>query len=293
VNRFTVTFGTTNAPGIIQVEGAARLANASDPLDGITLNAPGRIQIVNPAGSVRVQNAAGAPGGRVRLTSANIWSASQTIINQLIADPNFAGRDAALLNNTGPVQPRGYIEAADVVLQVGSTAFVQNSGTVPAFFGDGNAYAGILVSRNTLTVTPTGTQPIQVYAFGRSVDANGNSSLNDDFFRQVAFGRPNGQTTSYTDASEVNQCVINTGACPLRIPEDFDDPDGSDIIEGPVDDGGDGILNPQPPNTDIIDTSFANEELIEEPVTSGAEADVWDCDDPRDERCRRQPRSEQ
>jgi hypothetical protein len=31
-------------------------------------------------------------------------------------------------------------------------------------------------------------------------------------------------------------------------------------------------------NDDIIDTSFGNESLIEEPVTSGADASLWRCD---------------
>ena len=57
-------------------------------------------------------------------------------------------------------------------------------------------------------------------------------------------------------------------------------------------DNGDGVLDQQALNTDIVDTSFANEGLIEEPVTSGAEVSTWDCDDPDDPRCRRQPRSE-
>lgn len=38
-------------------------------------------------------------------------------------------------------------------------------------------------------------------------------------------------------------------------------------------------LQPPPPaDSDLIDTSFGNEALIEEPVTSGADTSLWDCE---------------
>ena len=36
---------------------------------------------------------------------------------------------------------------------------------------------------------------------------------------------------------------------------------------------------------DLVDSSFASDPLIEEPVTSGGEAGLWDCDPDHDGDC--------
>jgi len=194
----------------------------------------------------------------------------------LRADPDFAGRDDALLVNDGPEAPRGYVEAGDVRLFAGDTLFVQNSGS-PTFF------AGITVLENTLTIIPTGVEPLQVLAFGRRVNADGSYVTNDRFFREVEFEQgPAGG--GYTDASELNTCKINTGVCRVRGP-DTNIPGGGDIIEEPV--GDPDVVIPLPgEDAELVDTSFADDPLIEEPVTSGSENILWECrDENRDARC--------
>jgi len=57
---------------------------------------------------------------------------------------------------------------------------------------------------------------------------------------------------------------------------------GPDIVEGPV-------IDPAPTpiavnDNFLIDSSFATEGLIEEPVTSGADGSSWECDSDT-ERC--------
>ena len=253
--------------GIVQVGGNLLLANAGAD-DGIEIAAGERIQIVTPSGSIRVRGAAGLPAGSLELVSRNIWSASQGLIDRLTADPDFAGRDDELLINDGPDEPRGYIEGGDVRLFAGDTLFVQNSGTSTFF-------AGITVLENTLTIIPTGVEPLQVLAFGRRINADGSYVTNDRFFAEVEFQQgPAGG--GYTDASELNTCKINTGVCRVRGPGTLT-PGGSDIVEEPVD--GPEFFN-QPPGADdeLVDTSFADDPLIEEPVTSGADSILWDCD---------------
>ena len=157
-----------------------------------------------------MRDPAGLPAGSLDLVSRNIWSASQRLIDQLRADPDFAGRDDELLVNDGPEAPRGYIEAGDVLLFAGDTLFVQNSGTPTSF-------AGITVLENTLTIIPTGDEPLQVLAFGRRVNADGSYVTNDRFFQEVDFQQgPAG--AGYTDASELNTCKINAGVCRVRGP---------------------------------------------------------------------------
>lgn len=59
--------------------------------------------------------------------------------------------------------------------------------------------------------------------------------------------------------------------------------EGSDPVEGPVDTT---VPARQPiaVNDDFIDTSFSTETLLEEPITSGSDPGLWECD-PADGQC--------
>ncbi len=57
---------------------------------------------------------------------------------------------------------------------------------------------------------------------------------------------------------------------------------------GPTD-GSVAILLPQGERDDVIDSSFAADPLIEEPVTSGSEPGQWNCDPDHDGDCDDQP----
>lgn len=272
VNRLQISVGAgEGVGGVVQVEGALRLANAT-ATSGIDINAGERIQIINPAGSIRVLDSAGLPAGSIGLQAANIWSASQEIIDQLIENPNFEGRNDALLANDGDVEERGYIEAGDVLLRVGSTLFVQNSGTEEEF-------AGITVTQNTLTIQPT-SGDVDVYAFGRRINADGTFVTNSEYFGEVDFGYG---TSGYASTAEFNQCVIATGACPGDpvTPEPPEIPiiEGPEVIEGPIEEVEDSVPPPNPDRQEFVDVSFASESLLEEPVTSGGDSGVWDGDD--------------
>ena len=271
VNRFEASVQA--ADGILEVGGNLLLANAGTN-DGIFLDGGGIVRIVNPAGSVRVRDAGGLPGGTLDIAAANIWSASQTILDQLFADPNFAGRDLALLQNSGPVEPRGYIEAHEVTLSASGTILVQNSG------GPAN-FAGITVRQNTLTLVPTGTEPLDVYAFGRRINPDGSFVTGKPFFDEVAFDA--GQTAAgYTERAQFNACFINTGICPQIVFDEFSN--GRDIITQPVYELP--LLQPGE-EQDLVDTSFAADALVEEPVTSGGDTTMWSeqCDTDGDGDC--------
>ncbi|HET9426906.1 MAG TPA: hypothetical protein VFO69_00960, partial [Allosphingosinicella sp.] len=264
--------------GIAQVEGELKLADAG-AANGLLLQATQRLQIATP-GAVRVQDASGMTDGSIEIRSNNVWSASPAVLQQLAADSNFAGRDAALLVNDGTVNPRGSIEAGDVTLRVGETLFVQNSGSVLGF-------AGITVRENTLTIVPTGSQPIQVYAFGRRINPDGSFVTNNDFFREVAFVN---RGTGYTSNAQFNLCFINSGACRLPSPRDPIPGGGQDIVEEPIFNeeptttSDTGVLPPPGADSDtLVDTSFGSDPLIEEPVTSGGDSSLWDGDCDRDD----------
>jgi len=60
--------------------------------------------------------------------------------------------------------------------------------------------------------------------------------------------------------------------------------DGPDPITGPTD-GSVAIMLGRNDEDDVIDSSFASDPLIEEPVTSGSETGLWDCDPDHDREC--------
>lgn len=267
VGTLGITLGAgEGGSGILSVEGALAMNNAGAN-NGVTLTATsGRVQIVNPQGSVRVLGASGLPAGDLEIDAANIWSASQSIIDQLVANPAFAGRDDALGTNGGTTAERGYIEGGEILMRVGSTLFVQNSGTADQF-------AGITVVQNTLTIEPTSSGQIDVFAYGRRINADGTFVVNSPYFREVEFG----DRGRYLASAEFNNCTIATGFCSGDVPPGL--PVGSEVIEGPVEDTEESVPPPNPDRQEFVDVSFATESLLEEPVTSGGDSGVWDGED--------------
>jgi hypothetical protein len=263
--------------GIARVEGDVLIANA-DETSGIAIQASGLIRLVTPNGSLRVQNAGGNPTGEISLASANIWAASQELLDQLAADSNFAGRNDALLQNDGDEQPRGYIEAGNVSLFVGDTLFVQNSGTADSF-------AGITVTGD-LTISPIGSAPLEVQAFGRRLNPDGSFTDNSDFFATINF--ETGYGGGFTQAAQFNLCVIATGLCPGGTPEEEPiQPPTQDQVTEPVEGSNeDSVTEVVNVNEEFDDNSvFDTNELIEEPVTSGGDVSAWEgCDEPGGDR---------
>jgi hypothetical protein len=270
-----------NTAGIARVEGALSMANAGAG-NGISLTARARLEVVTPTGSVRVRDGAGAPGGNLLLSSNNIWIASQAVIDQLRLNPNYAARDADLLDNGGIEEPRGHAEGGTVVLATGGTLFVQNSG---APFSP--AFAGVTAGPGGLTVRPSGAAPVVVTGFGRRINADGSLLLASPFFFAVNFpvGPAGANGPGYTPGSTFNTCVIVTRQCGAAGGVTVTQPAGPDPITGPVG-GSDAIALPGAAQTDdLVDTSFSNDPLIEEPVTSGGESSLWECDADRDGDC--------
>ncbi|HEX8526292.1 beta strand repeat-containing protein [Allosphingosinicella sp.] len=257
-------------PGTVRVEGALLLANAA-AADRIGIAAGGRVEVAIPGGSIRVRDGAGSPAGTLAIAGSDIWVTDAAIAAQLAADPNFPSRDLALRTVAGAEVPRGYVEAGAVRLSPGSTLFVQNSGNAINF-------AGITVGPGGLEIVPSGAQPAIVYAFGRRLNIDGTYLTGRAFFGQVDFNR--GDPPGYTNASEFNRCIINSGLCPSA----FGNVPGSSsvFLRGPTREQIEGSADDE-----IDDSLFDAEPLIEEPVTSGSDSTLWvgpdDDDDDDDE----------
>ncbi|HYD12480.1 MAG TPA: hypothetical protein VEC11_06505 [Allosphingosinicella sp.] len=270
-------------PGVARVEGAL-LMNGARPADGIAIAAGQRLEVVTPTASIRVRDGAGAPGGTLALNSANIWIASDAIITLLRANPDYAGRDDDLIDNDGIDAPRGYVEANAVTLTVNGTAYVQNTTAARGTFLSGSDFGGITTGAGGLTIV-AGAPNTNVYVFGRRLNPDGTFQTGDDYFFASTYNSNAG--ANYTPSAALNTCIIVTGQCPLRAPPDTG-VDGPDPFTGPTE-GSMAILLPRNDEDDVIDSSFAADPLVEEPVTSGSEPGLWNCDPDHDGDCDDQP----
>lgn len=276
------------SPGIGRVEGNVLMTGARAQ-DGVLIDARDRLEVVTPTASVRVRDGNGAPAGTLTLVSNNIWVASSALIDLLRADPNYVGRDDDLIDNDGVDAPRGYVEGNSVQLTTRGTLFVQNTTAARGTFLTGADFGGVTTGPGGLRISALGASPASVYAFGRRLNADGTVTTGDDFFFNSTYDAGGGAlTVGYTTNAAVNTCIIVTGQCRVRVPPDSGI-DGKQPITGPTDGSVAIVLPPGEPD-DIIDSSFAADPLIEEPVTSGSEPGEWNCDPDHDGDCDDQPR---
>ncbi|HYG46425.1 MAG TPA: hypothetical protein VD846_00650 [Allosphingosinicella sp.] len=260
-------------PGTIRVVGDVLMSGAGAS-DSLEFTAGQRFEVITPAGSLRARDPAGNPSGSLVVASRNIVVADSALAARLADDPNFAGRDLALLLNPAPAAPRGYVEAGGVHFIVNQpqgvgppgTLFVQNTG---AHFAD---LAGVTVGAGGLKISPVGLATVR--GFGRRLNADGSFTAGDSFFTLAVFDRISG---GFTDDSELNLCNINSGQCPGRLPPAAR-PALTRIVLGP-------LLPPQAePRGDVIDAAALSDiPLIDEPVTSGGDSSLWDEDEEEDE----------
>jgi hypothetical protein len=260
-------------PGTIRVVGDVLMSGAGAS-DSLEFTAGQRFEVITPAGSLRARDSAGNPSGSLVVESRNIVVADSALAAQLAADPNFAGRNLALLLNPAPAAPRGYVEAGGVHFIVNqpkgaglpATLFVQNTG---AHFAD---LAGVTVGAGGLKISPVGLATVQ--GFGRRLNPDGSFTTGDSFFSLAVFDRISG---TFTDDSELNLCNINSGQCPGRLPPGAR-PALTRVVLGP-------LLPPQAePRDDVIDAAALSDiPLIDEPVTSGGDSGLWTEDDEEDD----------
>lgn len=265
-----VTNLTLNTTGNVFVNGLVDWINAG-PSDTLTINAGNSIQVNTDTGGIQITNGAGALAGTLALNANNVWVASGTVLDQLVADVNFVDRDTALGTNSGIDNPQGFIRAGTITAGVTTSFLVQNSGTPQLF-------AGIDTGAGGLSVTSTGTTPAILIIYGRQTAANGTVITNLDFVGSVDVGGTGG----FTPGSSVNGCEIGAAAS-------CDQPtfiiDMSSIL-GPIDQakddddkkkdeqGDEGETRIDPALRLINTTPINTDHTINEPVTSGGDVVV-------------------
>ena len=202
------------AGGVVRVEGTLAYVDAA-PTDELSILAQ-RLEIVTPGG-IGIVDSQDNPTGRFSFFGNDFWMADAETIAQLRGDVGFAGRDALLATAAaGSSDPLGYLRAGDVLLAVGSSLLVRNTGT-------SQAPAGITVTgdlaiasfANDDQQTPSGGA-LDVFAYGRRLNGDGSFVTGEEFFTQVDFHteeNDDGLVTTYTDTSQLNDCAINTAQC--------------------------------------------------------------------------------
>jgi filamentous hemagglutinin family protein len=273
---------TMNSGGSIIVKGLVDFINAG-AADFLALNAGNRIEVITDTGGISMTSASGGLAGTLSLNAPDIWVASQSIIGQLEADPDFAGRLDALRTNDGPVKPEGYVRAGAIGAEVGNSFYVQNSGTAAEFdgitAGDGGLTITSTAGGGAAAISAAAAASADVDIYGRQERSDGTLVLNGDF----AAGVP--VSGLFTAQSTINDCPL--GGCPPPPPPPpppssppalgpesilgpvflMNSPRLSELIFNALSNSDSGL------DSDLIDTGpITDQGDIEEPVTSGGDS---------------------
>ena len=185
---------TLNTTGSILVDGLVNFIDAGSG-DSLTLNA-GLIEVNTDTGSVVMTDINGKSGGLLSLNADNVWVGDGALLTALEEDVNFAGRDAAIATNNGPVVNEGYLRSGEVHAAVADTLFIQNSGAPDDF-------AGVTTGDGTFTIVATGEGAADVTVYGRQIKSDGTVVGGDDFaVDAVTVG-------TFTEGSTINGCSLN------------------------------------------------------------------------------------
>ncbi|QYJ06885.1 beta strand repeat-containing protein [Qipengyuania flava] len=205
--------------GTVRVEGNLVFQNAA-PTDTFIISAP-RLEVVTPGG-IFMLDPQGTPSGIFNFLGNDFWMADAATIDQLRSDVAFDGRNDLLASvAAGSDSPIGYLAAGDVLLAVGNSLLVRNTGT--ASEPGGITVTGQLTIGGGFDLFGTDTAgtgdpvPIDVVAFGRRLNEDGTFTVGEEFFATVNFtNQDDGEgtpLTEYAEGSQLNNCDINTLEC--------------------------------------------------------------------------------
>ncbi len=256
-DRIAMTAGNIEIAGLLQA-GSELFLGAID-----------RILVFTPSGALRVLDGDGRPAGNLTLQADDIWVATPTILDQLLDDPDFAGRNEALTDNGGLDAPRGFVEADSVAFLVGNSLLVQNGATP-------DDPAGITVGSG-LSIGASGDDPVDVFAFARRLNDDGSFTGNNDLFADVVIDPA---PVAFTPTSSLGDCLFVSG-CPIAPPPPPPVrpslPFPADVAQGPpAEEQKEDDSDERDASQGLVDTSSLPDEwLIEEPVTSGSDSLLW------------------
>lgn len=200
-----VRFQTVNPDGI---SGAIRISGNVSTRGFRATNAlvfdTGRFELDASTGSLGIYGTGGALSGILRINADGIHVASGAILDKIAADPFYTGLEADLDQPAAVQRPDGVLAAGAFRFVVGSTFYVQNTGTAAAS-------AGFLTAADGFSILPgTTTRPVRMIVNGKFTDGTTILSGTQAF---DAFKANHQQLTIFDGESRIEGCLLTATSC--------------------------------------------------------------------------------
>ncbi|MDF8334132.1 hypothetical protein [Novosphingobium cyanobacteriorum] len=169
----------------------------------------GQFELDSSTGSLAVQGINGALSGTLRINADHIHVASGTVLDRLANDPFYSGFVQDLDAGSGSPRDGAVLRAGAFDMQVGTTFYVQNTGT----FIDP---AGLLVPLGTFGISATRSTPITVVLNGRFASSPTDLAGRDAF---RAFREGRNDLALFGGESRLNDCLISSIICGETFPD--------------------------------------------------------------------------
>lgn len=184
--------------------------------------ATGRFELDAATGGINLtsasQLATGAPlGGVVEINAANIHVAAGSILDKLVADPQYVGLIAELNAPAAVQRPEGVLRALGLDLFPTGTLYIQNTGTTlnPA---------GFFASFDLVDVTaPTNAAPGSIAVVVNGAFQTPTGTVSGFAAHDLVVSDPGANFASYTPDSQINGCLLSATVCSVM-------PEGPDTI---------------------------------------------------------------
>ncbi|WP_408587631.1 beta strand repeat-containing protein [Novosphingobium sp.] len=200
-----VRFQTVNPDGIsgaIRISGnlSTRGFRATNALEFDTE----RFELDAGTGSLGVYGTGGALSGILRINADGIHVASGAILDKIAADPFYTALEADLDQPATVQRPDGVLAAGAFRFVVGSTFYVQNTGTAVAS-------AGFLTAADGFSILPgTTTRPVRMIVNGKFTDGTTVLSGTQAY---DAFKANQQQLTIFDGESRIEGCLLIATSC--------------------------------------------------------------------------------
>jgi hypothetical protein len=266
------------AEGVIRVEGALALQNMA-ATDRLSINSGRRIEIAtDQGGSIALTSAGATLGGTLVMEAPVIAVGSNAVLEQIAADPNFAGRDAALATPAAQAREEGFIQADSMQFFVSDLLAIQNSGAAALAAGFTAGPGGMTIGMSDGQQLPSA----QVTIWGRLQQADGTYLTNFSTAGGITFQA--GPALPFDPAPLVNGCRVGA-VCGDGRPDEGPVPEQvtAEIITSIASieqflsaDLTEVATVPQISFTRVVDQDgLVSEEIITEPVSGAGNSSLW------------------
>lgn len=243
----SLSFATT---GTIRVRGAFNVTQMA-PNNTVSLQAR-KVTVATDTGSILLSG--NSPGGILSISANDIHVATQSVLDRLAANVNFAGRDAVL--GAGTRQGTPTLQARQLSLSARNTLLIQNNGS-PGQFAGFNSYT------NGLSVSPT-APPLDMVIYGSLFDPATGATSNGVGVRDALL--PGLTLSEYGTTSSINGCALSASMCSSFSADSPATLIASDIVDRPAENEGEEEKD-RDEQQEVMAEKAASSNPIQPPVT--------------------------